>query len=292
MTRKLRLTFSMVIEMTTPTRLLKYAGSKSRVMPALLPYLTGFDGLVDAMCGSGCVTYTALRAGVVDRAVMGDANPWVHGMHRAVQDDSVNVGALLAVLLPVEHITPSDYYNIRTLLNDLGPEPTESMAARLIWLNRNGFNGLMRLNKKGEINVPWCKRDTWPLGEALKAIEEVASVAHQIAMPEDYAGFEHMGAPPGWVKYYDPPYLGTHSAHTAAGFSIEDHRRLAGDAFDTMEAGADVVISHSDTPEAREIYGAIPGIQVSTLDPAVFRSVSRGKRGTVSEIVFHSRSQA
>jgi DNA adenine methylase len=280
--------------MTSPTRLLKYAGSKSRIMPALLPYLTGYDGLNDAMCGSGCVTYTALRAGVVQRAHMGDANPWVHGMHQVMRSQSGSVRLWLASLLDSRDITGEYYYEIRDELNASGPCQLPGMAARLIWLNRNGFNGLMRLNKKGEINVPWCKRDTWPLAEALKAIEEVASVADRITMLDEPCGFD---APtgvggPGWVKYYDPPYLGTHSAHTAKGFTIEDHRRLASDAFAEMEQGTDVVISHSDTPEAREIYGAIPGILVSVLDPATYRSVSRGKRGTVSEIVFHSRPLA
>jgi DNA adenine methylase len=280
--------------MITPTRLLKYAGSKSRIMPALLPYLTGYDGLNDPMCGSGCVTYTALRAGVVQRAHMGDANPWVHGMHRIVQSRPGMVDAWLDRWLPKFEIDSETYYEIRQELNDSGPCATAGMAARLIWLNRNGFNGLMRLNKAGKINVPWCKRDTWPLAEALKAIEEVASVADRITMLDEPCGFDTPTAShgPGWVKYYDPPYLGTHSAHTAKGFTIEDHRRLASDAFAEMEQGTDVVISHSDTPEAREIYGAIPGNLVSVLDPATYRSVSRGKRGTVSEIVFHSRPLA
>ena len=277
--------------MITPTRLLKYAGSKSRIMPALLPYLTGYDGLNDPMCGSGCVTYTALRAGVVQRAHMGDANPWVHGMHQAVQYDAESVVDIINLAMPDHDIESEDYYDIRKLLNESGPNDWPVTAAYLIWLNRNGYNGLMRLNKKGEINVPWCKRDTWPLAEALKAIEEVKSVADRITMLEDPCGFD---APtdshgPGWVKYYDPPYLGTHSAHTKDGFDIDDHKRLARWAQVNMEYGGDVVISHSDTPEAREIYGAIPGILVSVLDPATYRSVSRGKRGTVSEIVFHSR---
>lgn len=277
--------------MTTPTRLLKYAGGKSRIMPALLPYLTGYDGLNDPMCGSGCVTYTALRAGVVQRAHMGDANPWVHGMHQAVQNDPDHTAMVLCLGMTNNGITSETYYMTRDLLNASGPDDWPNTAAALIWLNRNGFNGLMRLNKKGEINVPWCKRDTWPLAEALKAIEEVASVADRITMLDESCGFDAStdASGPGWVKYYDPPYLGAHSAHTAAGFDIEDHRRLAFDAFLEMERGTDVVISHSDTPEAREVYGAIPGILVSVLDPETYRSVSRGKRGTVSEIVFHSR---
>ncbi len=275
--------------MTTPTRLLKYAGSKSRIMPALLPYLTGYDGLNDPMCGSGCVTYTALRAGVVQRAHMGDANPWVHGMHQAVQRDAEFMKTYLMFHAPLKGITSEDYYKVRAELNGLGPNSSRFNAANLIWLNRNGFNGLMRLNKKGEINVPWCKRGTWPLAEALKAIEEVASVADRIEMNDEPCGFDSFMGGPGWVNYYDPPYLGTHSAHTKDGFTIEDHKRLALWAMDNMANGGDVVISHSDTPEAREIYGAIPGILVSVLDPATYRSVSRGKRGTVSEIVFHSR---
>lgn len=275
--------------MTTPTRLLKYTGSKSRIMPALLPYLTGYDGLNDPMCGSGCVTYTALRAGVVQRAHMGDANPWVHLMHKEVQAFPTLISSWLRNMLPVEDITADAYYDVRAELNETGPDASLVSAARLIWLNRNGFNGLMRLNKKGKINVPWCKRDTWPLAEALKAIEEVASVADRITMLDEPCGFGSFAGGPDWVNYYDPPYLGTHSAHTKDGFTIEDHKRLARWAQINMEHGGDVVISHSDTPEAREIYGSIPGILVSVLDPETYRSVSRGKRGTVSEIVFHSR---
>lgn len=275
--------------MTTPTRLLKYAGSKSRIMPALLSYLTGYDGLNDPMCGSGCVTYTALRAGVVQRAHMGDANPWVHGMHQAVQRGPNSVVDVLNLALPDHGIEAGDYYEIREQLNESGPSKWPATAAMLIWLNRNGFNGLMRLNKKGEINVPWCKRDTWPLAEALKAIEEVASVADRITMLDEPCGFDSYMGLAGWVNYYDPPYLGTHSAHTKDGFTVEDHRYLARHAEWVVGHGGDIVISHSDTPEAREIYGAIPGILTSVLDPETYRSVSRGNRGTVSEIVFHSR---
>src|SRR5262245_20119719 len=135
---------------------LKWAGGKARLADRI-------DQAFGAPCegtyyepfvGSAAVFLHRKARGRVGRAVLSDANAKLVAVHVAVRDE---VDAVLDALDDL----PSDdwrdrYYEIRDRYN-AGPFTGAAHAARFLWLNRAGYNGLYRENRRGEFNVP-CGR--------------------------------------------------------------------------------------------------------------------------------------
>src|SRR4029079_13738203 len=85
---------------------------------------------------------------------LSDVNPKLVAVHVAVRDDVEGVLRALATL-PDEDWRDR-YYEVRDAYNG-GPFTGAAHAARFLWLNRAGYNGLYRENRKGEFNVPCGK---------------------------------------------------------------------------------------------------------------------------------------
>ncbi|MCA9491504.1 MAG: Dam family site-specific DNA-(adenine-N6)-methyltransferase, partial [Myxococcales bacterium] len=132
--------------------ILKWAGGKSRLAPQIASaFASPCEGTYyEPFVGSAAV-YLHLKAeGKIGRAVLSDANEKLVAVHRAVRD---RVDDLLDALasLPTEDWRER-YYEVREAYN-VGPFAGPLHAARFIWLNRAGYNGLYRENRRGEFNV-------------------------------------------------------------------------------------------------------------------------------------------
>src|SRR5919202_1476056 len=101
-----------------------------------------------------------------------------------------------------------------------------------LYLNRTGFNGLFRLNARGDFNVPAGRyaRPTIPDGEALR---RVADALRSPRVTLIRGGFEAAGdlARAGDFVYFDPPYAplsvtASFTSYTAPRFTDYDHARL------------------------------------------------------------------
>jgi DNA adenine methylase Dam len=109
---------------------------------------------------------------------------------------------------------------------------TPALAARLIYLNRTGFNGLFRLNSQGQFNVP-LGRYTNPQICDRENLERVRVALMKTRADICQAPFETVldTAAPGDFVYFDPPYAplsrtALFTSYTAGGLSPADQRRL------------------------------------------------------------------
>ncbi len=131
-------------------------------------------------------------------------------------------------------------------------------AAMFVYLNKTCFNGLHRVNRRGEFNVP-AGRYTNPriLDEDLL---RAASARLQRAELRN-AGFEALlvNAKPGDLVYFDPPYApvsrtASFTAYAQGGFGPDDQERLR-DVFKTLDRRrCKLMLSNSDVPFIRELY--------------------------------------
>jgi DNA adenine methylase len=156
-------------------------------------------------------------------------------------------------------------------------------AAKFIYLNRFGFNGLCRYNSKGEFNVPFGKYTKVHLPE--KEIYQMHEALQNVALYRGNAIDWVKLAEPGDLVYCDPPYLplsetANFTKYATEGFSIDDQRQLVVEANAAAERGATVIISNHDTPLAHELYGdhIVDSFMVT-------RTVSRGARNPAREII-------
>lgn len=124
---------------------LKWAGGKRWFVANhsnLLP--NKFNRYIEPFLGSGAVFFYLCP----QKAVLGDSNPELIETYKAIKDN----WRLVFKYLKTHHLKHSKkyYYKIR----GTKPRSPASRAARLIYLNRTCWNGLYRVNKKGDFNVP------------------------------------------------------------------------------------------------------------------------------------------
>ena len=144
------------------------------------------------------------------------------------------------------------YYRTRAEFNRRkGPDVVQ--AARFLYLNSIGFNGVWRINKKSEYNVPYGKTSG-----KLRSLEDLREFAGAVKGSDlrvtDYRGVIEE-AYDGDVVFADPPYAETFSAYTTEGFGRQDHVDLAEALRRANERGARVLATNADIPEIRALYG-------------------------------------
>ena len=292
--------------------LLKWAGGKRQLLPALEPYYPqSFQRYLEPFVGSGAVFFHLAATGVLDgRAVtLSDVNADLIGCYRTVRDRTEAViGALQD--LQREHRRRGDacYYEVRDerfnpARAKLAGAPSgraadgysPALAAMLIFLNRTGFNGLFRVNRQGAFNVP-AGRYKDPRICDPDHIRAVADVLRRPGLAIEHRSFEAAlgDAGPGDFVYCDPPYAplsrtANFANYTAAGFAAMDQQRLLEAVVRACRRGAHVVMSNSSAPEIESAYQtrAARRAKIAVHRVAARRAInSRGTaRGPVDELI-------
>ncbi len=268
---------------SSPRPFLKWVGGKSQLLGQLAAWVPeDYNRYLEPFLGGGAMFFSHLP----EQAVLADANDELIDCYTAVRDHLDEVMDELE-----RHRYEKDYYyDVRGWeRTDL---PLIERAARTIFLNKTGFNGLYRVNSKGLFNVPFgrysnptiCDRDNLPgCSEALQGVE----LRH--------TDFEAMidDADEGDFVYLDPPYVplnatANFTAYTAGGFGPEEQRRLAQALVRAHRRGARFLLSNADTPVTRELYADLldePGIDLDIVLARRNVNSNAKRRGRVTEVV-------
>jgi DNA adenine methylase len=260
--------------------LLKWAGGKRQLLPALEQfYPSAFRRYLEPFVGSGAVFFHLASTGVLDgrKVTLSDVSVDLIGCYRAVRN---HTDAVIEALhsLEREHRRGGDacYYAVRDdrfnparakLMAASGGSGTTAaahyppeLAAMLVFLNRTAFNGLFRLNRLGEFNVP-AGRYREPRICDPDHVRAVAAVLRRPGVAIEHRGFEPAlaEAGPGDFVYCDPPYAplsrtSSFANYTAAGFASLDQQRLMEAVIRACRRGARVVMSNSSAPEIETAY--------------------------------------
>lgn len=232
--------------------ILKWAGGKTQMLDDLLPKVpSSYGRYIEPFFGGGALFF-ALRP---ENAIIADSNPELINMYRQVAN---NVEDVISYLKKYEN-TSEMFYQVRSLdWNDLTPAEA---AARTVYLNRTCFNGLYRVNRKGQFNVPYGKYvnpkicDEENLHAASKALQNTEIVCGDYLLV-----LEHY-AQPGDFIFLDPPYLpiseySDFKRYTKEQFYEEDHVELAKMVMRLHEMGCTVVLTNSNHPLVHELYSS------------------------------------
>ena len=213
-------------------------------------------------------------------AVVNDINPELINMYLQVRDNVENVINYLHSLDTAEDraATPKEfYYRIRDHFNKDRGKNDIAQAARFIYLNKHCFNGLYRVNSKGEFNVPFNGKLT---GASFHP-EHLREVSKQIQNVEFRCGdFEQATkdiAPKDFL-FLDPPYAPLTPTsfidYTKEGFSYEANVRLAEFFGELSDYGIYCMLTNHDTELIRDLYR---GFNFTEVD--VRRSINRNGDG-------------
>jgi DNA adenine methylase len=289
--------------------ILKWAGGKRQLLPELRPfYPRVFSRYVEPFLGSGAVFVDLYNAGLLEgrRVALSDINADVIGCYLMVRDRPAAVVAALRAL-EGRHRKRGDahFYDVR----DRGFNParrvvhasadpaaayTPALAAMLIYLNRTGFNGLFRVNARGDFNVP-AGRYVRPLIcddanlHAWSAALNRPGVALRVAPFHDV--LERAGQDD--FVYLDPPYApvsGTarFTAYTAGGFDAAQQATLQRMVIALASRGASVLLSNSAAPQikalyARDRHARTAGLTATTVSARRAINSRAARRGAVRE---------
>ncbi|MFT5234761.1 MAG: DNA adenine methylase [Shewanella sp.] len=259
---------------------LKWAGGKFKLIETLIEHLPAGQRLVEPFVGAGSVFLNTDYPSYL----LCDINKDLINLYQIVQRDPEQYITAAKALFVPEMNEKEAYYRIRAEFN-LSTDPF-LRSVYFLYMNRHGFNGLCRYNRKGGFNVPFgsYKKPYFPEKE-IYAFSEKSQRAEFKCIGYEEA-FELIRD--GDVVYCDPPYapLSTTASFTTyvgAGFSLDDQALLARKSRHTaIDRGFPVLISNHDIPLTRELYH---GATFSTIQ--VQRNISRkgSSRKKVDELM-------
>lgn len=227
--------------------ILKWAGNKTAIMPELIKHLPAGQRLVEPFAGSCAV----MMATDYPAYLVADINPDLINLYRTVQEACGWVIDAAQALFAGPN-SAERYYAIREVFNHDSTLTPRWRAAYFIYLNRHGYRGLCRYNRRGHFNVPYGNyQSPYFPGQEILAFAEKARRATFVC-----AGYaETLAMLCGRdVVYCDPPYDGTFSSYYSNGFDGDEQCRLAGLLASRVAEGYTVVVSNSDTPLIRSLY--------------------------------------
>ncbi|HJZ86177.1 MAG TPA: DNA adenine methylase [Polyangia bacterium] len=267
-----------------PAPFLKWAGGKSQLLTQfrrLLPADAARRRYHEPFLGGGALFFALAPK----RACLGDCNADLMATYQVVQRD---LEGLLAALAPLTRgHSQARYYGVRRRWNTQRARLLPAQRAALfIYLNKTGYNGLWRVNSRGENNVPAGRYQRPGVYDPALLRADAALLARaQLCTGPFESVLERAQA--GDFVYLDPPYqplsrTASFTAYARGGFGEADQRRLA-DVFGQLDRrGCLVMLSNSDCVPIRTLYRHF---RIDAVQAARSINSKGGGRGLISELV-------
>jgi DNA adenine methylase len=268
---------------SVPRPFLKWAGGKTQLLGELEKRTpSSFYCYHEPFIGGGAFFFMLYRQHKIRTAYLSDLNAELIDTYTVVRDQVEPVIQILAGYPHDEHF----YYALRA--QDPWTMDQCSRTARMIYLNKTGYNGLYRVSKQGKFNVPfgryknpgYCdEANLRAVSQALQNVELSSTSFEKVlekALPEDFV-------------YFDPPYVpvsrtANFTAYHANGFTENDQMKLRDVSIELTLRGVKVMLSNSATARVRTLYST-PNFFITEVQAS--RAInSNGKgRGKLAELI-------
>jgi DNA adenine methylase len=260
----------------------KWVGGKTKLLPELLARMPSQFGRYYEPFAGGAALFFRVSP---QRATLADFNADLIGLYTTIANDVASV--IKRLEYHRDRHSEAHYYQVRSLWNDREASwASADRAATFIYLNKTCFNGLWRVNRSGDFNVPIGRYSDPPIcvPDALRAAQSV--LARATLKCCDYRTAVE-DARRGDFVYFDPPYdpvapTANFTSYTTSSFGPDQQRELAETARKLVARGCRVMLSNSDTPFIRSIY---KGFQIDRVKCARAINSNASKRGDVDEVI-------
>jgi len=261
---------------------LKWAGGKTRLLPVLRKCLVRqtFQRYFEPFLGGGALFFDIAPKA----AVLNDSNSELIFCYQIVRDHP----AELFAMLKQKQVSESEFYRLR----GLNPEslPPVERAARFIYLNKTCYNGLYRVNKKGQFNTPYGRNAKVSLADEDNLSGTSRLLKNVQLMSGDYS-LVVKAADAGDFVYLDPPYLpvskyADFKRYTKETFFEDDHRKLAETFRELAVKGCLVLLSNSFHEKIAKLYS---GFYQEVVEMPRFINCKGEGRGRVRELLVSNR---
>ena len=269
-------------EFVPASPIVKWVGGKSRLLGELTARMPERYGrYIEPFVGGAALFFRVAPP----RALLADSNADLISLYTTL---AVDVAGVIRRLERhrMEH-DERHYYAMRAKWNERPAAWTNAdRAAAFIYLNKTCFNGLWRVNRAGDFNVPIgrytdppiCVPDALRAAHALLARSELRCCDYREAAAD---------AARGDFVYFDPPYdpvapTANFTSYTADAFGAEQQRELAATARQLVARGVKVMLSNSDTAFIRSLY---KGFHIDRVKCPRAINSNAAKRGDVDEVI-------
>lgn len=241
--------------------ILKWAGGKSDLLPLIREKVLSIDKkdfsqqFFDVFGGGASVTLEFHRD--FKMVYFNDTNSELIELYKVVKDKPKELMVILK--FHQENHSKDYYYNIRSLDRDEKYNNLSSLerSARMLYLNKTCYNGLYRVNLKGQFNVPIGRPMNRKIFEHDNLMNFHKAFQNVNITNDDYS-LVIKKAKTGDIVYLDPPYDKVNEssfiAYNGKLFDSFDQKRLASDVDDLTEKGVFVIFSNSNTENIRSLY--------------------------------------
>lgn len=256
---------------------LRWAGGKRWLVSRLRGKLniSQFASYHEPFIGGGAMLFSFLP----EHAFISDVNEQLMQAYRIMKEDTEGIIEFIEALKTDEET----YYRVRSMT----PQNEIEAAGRFIYLNRTSFNGIYRVNLRGEYNVPWGKKLNYQFG--YENLRKVGKYLQQVEISHgDFElCLEHVQE--NSLVFLDPPYIMSKNnnvflKYNQRAFSEQDQDRLAGMIEEIKRRGAYYILTNSNHEKVIETFDK--GDNRIELTRTSLIGGTNAKRGAYEECIF------
>lgn len=270
--------------------IVKWAGGKRQVLNELINRLPQkYNKYFEPFIGGGALLFALCP----HQAYISDLNEELLSVYKCLNDIDLFLSLKKTLVEFQTKHNEEFYYKVRAMdrnenFNNL---PIYLKAARMIYLNKAGYNGLYRVNKNGYFNVPFNKKNKVNLFD-----EENINLLHQYfinndieIVKKDFAYVLNL-AKKGDFVYFDPPYddmdnKKSFTSYTKDSFGKNDQIRLFEVVKELTERGVFVMVSNHNTSFIQELY---KGFKIDVIKAKRMINSDSSKRGNIEEVIIRN----
>lgn len=233
-----------------PTPLLKWAGGKKQMLDILLKEAPkSYNKYIEPFVGGGALFFALENT----NSIISDSNDELINLYKTVASDVEGVINMLNTMQNTEDF----YYSVRA--QNIEKLTDVERAARVMYLNKTCFNGLYRVNKKGEFNVPYGRYSNPNICDEVNLRSASEFLKNVKIEHGDYKTVLIEHAQTGDFIFLDPPYLpiskySDFKRYTKEQFYEDDQRELAEEVSRLSDLGCHVILTNSNHPLIHELY--------------------------------------
>jgi len=267
--------------------LVKWAGGKRQLLDQLSANLPEhWDTYFEPFVGGGALMVNLQNSGRISRAVISDLNAELINLYRVVKSHPHRlIGELSSDRLRNDE---DSYRQLKDEFNGQAGSRNDSArrAALFIYLNKHGYNGLWRVNRKGKFNVPFGRHTRKSLPSESSILKFHAMLRNVAVLNTDFERAVR-SAKGGDFVYFDPPYhplskTAGFTGYNPDGFRFRDQERLARVFGKLTDNGVQLMLSNSKVPEIEELY---QDFHVRTVAAKRFINCNGERRNGAYEII-------
>lgn len=234
--------------------IIKWVGGKRQLLDEIIPLVPEYNRYIEPFLG-GAAVLLALRP---KKAIVNDFNSELVNLYRVVKE---NPEELISELKKYEN-TKECFYKTRNIdrTSEFDNLSDIKKASRILFLNKTCFNGLYRVNSKGEFNTPFgrYKNPNIVNEDEIRTLSNYLNINKIMLLNGDFKLATREAKKRDFV-YLDPPYApisktSAYTGYTLNGFGEEKQIELKKECDRLNAKGIKFLQSNSDCELIRELY--------------------------------------